>query len=449
MEISVELIKMLAPLAKKLWEISFNSQNVQVGRVSQAQLFVEAGKAKSAILSNDNFLSKDADTIVEKAKKYGIPVCVVGDGEKVTLSYLERDKAVVNQILQETMRERMKTAPQDVKHFAVEECNLAAIKAELEKNGIECCFARSANGKIFCQYPAECAEQVAVIKSDYKNICMGIEMNFGITPNADETERQLEIKSRIAELENARENPEMRSKFYEETAADTKIEYPVYSDKNMERVFEQMPEAKRVAGKAFWESRGYSLNDNAKGVDIIAPQMDDDGKPVLDEHGKQIFTSITVYDISETNAFEKSVNREIDNLQREYDEEKNRAFDLSDNKKVILSDELSGKNVEITVDGKLRKSDITEILREKLGYSEVQANIAANKLCQDLKLDPQKFFQKTAQMDALKLLKTNIRYESDSILLRDTTFTAVNFIDGEHTHISITNGDRAAALRVR
>ena len=64
LEISVELIKMLAPLVKKLWDKALDSQHLQVGKVSQAQLFMEAGKAKSAILSNDNFLSKDADTIV-------------------------------------------------------------------------------------------------------------------------------------------------------------------------------------------------------------------------------------------------------------------------------------------------------------------------------------------------------------------------------------------------
>lgn len=307
MEISVELIKILAPLVKKLWDKAFNSQHPQVGKVSQAQLFMEAGKAKSAILSNDNFLSKDADTIVEKAKKYGIPVSVVGDGEKVTLSYLERDKAVVNQILQETMRERMKTAPQDVKHFTVEECNLSAIKAEFEKNGIECCFARSANGKIFCQYPAEAAGKVEIVKQDFK-------------------------------------------------AAREKVAYE----------FKAYPE----------------------------------------------------------------------------------------NGKIIIEDAKQQKKIEFSE--KLTQANVQKICMEQFGYSKTEADLAAKKLFDDVspvqnklmmeKLTAEKYFANTAQLDAIRSMKVNIRYESDSIYLRNMTFTAVNFADSEHTHISITNGDKATAL---
>ncbi len=303
LEISAELIKMLAPLAKKLWDKAFDDQLPKVGKVSQAQLLAEAGKADSAILSNDNFLSKDAETIADKAKRYGIPISVVGEGEKVTISYLERDKVAVNQILQETMQERMKTAPQDVKHFTVEECNITAIKAEFEKNGIECCFARSANGKIYCQYPSKDVEKAAAVRQDFKN-----------------------------------------------TRAD-------------------------IADKS--KSEAITL-------------------------GAAPFIKIT-------------------------DAKLQQSYNIENPKK-------------------LTKDRAVKIFMREFGYNKTEADLAANKLCQDLKLDPQKFFTRTEQMDALKSLKTNIRFESDNILLRDITFTAVNFADGEHTHISILNGDKSAAL---
>ena len=174
--------------------------------------------------------------------------------------------------------------------------------------------------------------------------------------------------------------------------------------------------------------------------------MDENGEPVLDENGKQTFTEITVYDISETNAFEKSLESQIADLSHEYDEEKISAFDLSDDKKVVLSDELSGKSVEINVDSKLRKSDVSEILQKELGYSEVQADIAANKLCYDLDLDKNSYFRKPTQIDNLDALKTNIRYESDDLTIRDVRFDAVNFKDGEDTHLILRNGDNAVGL---
>lgn len=458
-EVALELIRLLAPLAKsllgELYHKSVDGVNFVGGKIANARtagtvtnkgLIVEAQKANSPIATTSNFLARDAELVATKAKEYKIPVAIIGNGEKQTLEYLERDKGVIEQITTEIMQERLKNAPQSVKCFVIGENNVSSMKALFEENGIECQFIGGKDGKISCIYPAECSEQVAVIKNDYKEIHANVEANFGITPNVPETERQLEIKAQIAELQNARENPELRGKFYEETAADTEIEFPVYSEKNMERVHSQMPSATKIAGKAFWEEQGYALNDGAKGVDIIAPQMDENGDPVLDENGKQTFTSITVYDISETNAFEKSIDKQIDELQREYDEEKINAFDMSDDKKVVLSDELSGAKVEITVDGKLKKSDVTEILRNELGYSEVQADIAANKLCYDLELDKKSYFRKPSQIDNLDALKTNIRYSSEDLTLRDVRFDAVNFKDGKDTHLILRNGENAVGL---
>lgn len=458
-EVTLELIRLLAPLAKsllgELYHKSVDGVNFVGGKIANARtagtvtnkgLIVEAQRANSPIATTSNFLARDAELVAAKAKEYKIPVAIIGNGEKQTLEYLERDKGVIEQITTEIMQERLKNAPQSVKCFVIGENNVSSMKTLFEENGIECQFIGGKDGKISCIYPAECAEQVAVIKNDYKEIHANVEANFGITPNVPETERQLEIMAHIAELQNARENPELRGKFYEETAADTEIEFPVYSEKNMERVHSQMPSATKVAGKAFWEEQGYALNDGAKGVDIIAPQMDDNGDPVLDENGKQTFTSITVYDISETNAFERSLDKQIGELQHEYDEEKINAFDMSDDKKVVLSDELSGAKVEITVDGKLRKSDVSEILQKELGYSEVQADIAGNKLCYDLELDKKSYFRKPSQIDNLDALKTNIRYPSEDLTLRDVRFDAVNFKDGQDTHLILRNGDNAVGL---
>lgn len=458
-EVTLELIRLLAPLAKsllgELYHKSVDGVNFVGGKIANARtagtvtnkgLIVEAQKANSPIATTSNFLARDAELVAAKAKEYKIPVAIIGNGEKQTLEYLERDKGVIEQITTEIMQERLKNAPQSVKCFVIGENNVSSMKTLFEENGIECQFIGGKDGKISCIYPAECAEQVAVIKNDYKEIHANVEANFGITPNVPETERQIEIKAQIAELQNARENPELRGKFYEETAADTEIEFPVYSEKNMERVWEQMPDATRVAGKAFWEQQGYQVNENAQGVNIIAPQMDDNGDPVLDDNGKQTFTEITVYDISETNAFERSLDKQIGELQREYDEEKINAFDMSDDKKVVLSDELSGAKIEITVDSKLRKSDVSEILQKELGYSEVQADIAANKLCYDLELDKNSYFRKPTQIDNIDALKTNIRYPSEDLTLRDVRFDAVNFKDGQDTHLILRNGDNAVGL---
>lgn len=94
--------------------------------------------------------------------------------------------------------------------------------------------------------------------------------------------------------------------------------------------------------------------------------------------------------------------------------------------------------------GSVKKYQIVNLLQKELGYSPAKADLAANKLCDDLKLDPKEFLSHNRQLDNINSLKTNIRYESDSILLRNVAFSEVNFKDGEHTHISVVYGGKSA-----
>ena len=61
--------------------------------------------------------------------------------------------------------------------------------------------------------------------------------------------------------------------------------------------------------------------------------------------------------------------------------------------------------------------------------------MAANKLCDDLKLDKKTFIAHNEQLDNINAFKTNIKFDSDSILLKGNTFSAVNIKGGTGTHI--------------
>ena len=308
-EVSVELIKMLAPLAEKLLSTVFHksvdgingiggiiANKRSKGTVTNNGLLVEAQKANCGISTTSNVLSMDVENFVQKAKQYNIPVAVVGKGDKQTIEFLDRDKGVIDQITQEIMQERLKEAPQSVKSFTISENNITAMKAAFEEHGIDCQFMKAADGKIKCVYPAEEAEQVAVIKNDYKQMHKEVADNLDIQVGANET-----------------------------LVADNEL------------------------GKSF------------------------------------VFTP-------------------------------------------------------------MNKAQTMQMLQEQFGYSEAKADLAANKICRDLGLDKKKFFANTQQYDNLNSLKTNIRYQSDDLTLRDVRFDAVNFTDGGTTHIVIRHGDNVVGL---
>lgn len=309
-EATLELIKILAPLVKQflseVYHKSVDGINAVGGKIADARaagtvsnkgLIAQAQKANSPVSVTSNFLARDAERLVEKAKEYKIPVSVVGNGEKVTVEFLDRDKGIVEQITNELIAERVKDAPQSLKCFSVGENNVSSMKVMFEENGIECQFTRSADGKVKCIYPAENAEQVEVIKSDYKKIHNDVAEKFSVERN---------------------------------------------------------------------ENGGVSVSDS--------------------------------------------------NLEK--------SFSLTP----------------------LNKSQVSNALQEKLGYSPAQADIAANKLCYELGLDKQKYFAKPTQLDNIKALQSNIRYQSDDITIRDVRYDAVYFKDGNEPHIILQNGEKAVGL---
>lgn len=308
-EIGAELIRLLAPLAKDFLS-ALKKQSVDdinsiigaittpsaKGTITNKALFAEAQKAECGISTTSNILSADVQAFVTKAKQYEIPVAVVGNSEKQTIEFLDRDKGIIEQITNEVLQERLKEAPQSVKCFNISENNVTAMKAVMEENGIDCQFTKTADGKVKCVYPAEMAEQVAVVKADYKQL-----------------------------------------------------------------------------------------------------------------HSE----------VSENLTIQKSENE------------------------ITISDEKSGKSFSFSNENKAQTMDM---LREQFGYSEAKADLAANKICRDLGLDKEKSLADTRQYDNLNSFKTNIRYQSDDITLRDMRFNSVNFKDGNVTHIVISNGDKTAAL---
>ena len=302
-EVALELIKMLAPFAEKLlsemYHKSVSGVNFVGGKIANARaagtvsnkaLIAEAQKAQSPISSTSNFLARDAERITEKAREYKIPIAIIGNGEKQTVEFLDRDKAVMEQIFSEVMQERINGAPQLVKCFSVGENNIVAMKAAFEENGIECQFMGGKDGKVTCIYPAENAEQVAIIKEDYKKMHNEVAEHCKIAADIPETEKMTEIKAQIDELKNAEIGSPMRSEVYDKTLSEMRekgVKFPEYSENNNRIIEREMPEAKQAAGKAFWESQGFKLNEGAKGIEIIAPETDDKGNPVLDENGNK------------------------------------------------------------------------------------------------------------------------------------------------------------------
>lgn len=458
-EITAEVLKIIAPvLAKggmkllgaggKLlgYGIGKIADAASAGTVSRKHLFAESAKANCAVLSTDSFPSEAVERMTEMAKERNIPISVNGEGDNRSISFLERDKDAMAQILQDWQTERLapRANKQSVTAFVVnDKRNLDIIKSEFENNGVECWFTQNAKGEVLCNFKSDDLEKARLVSESFKKTQGEIAEKFSVSPNVIETARMAELQTQIEQLENAAPSAEVYSSILEDIKNNGET-FPDYSDGNTEIIEREMPDAQQVAGKAFWEKQGFTLNEDAKGVEIFAPQMDENGEYVLDGNGKQTFTTVTVYDISQTNAGETEKQMKVNELRAEYNAEKLKAFSEAENKSVTVTNEENGKNVEIAIDDKLRRSDVEEMLRENLGYSTVQAELAANKLGAELGLSDD-FYAGHIQSANIERILVNIRYKSDDIALQDISFSAVK-AQNENVMLNIENNGKTVLI---
>lgn len=314
MEITVELMKAIViPALKKgggLAKVGLSkaaekvsekiSDKTKTGNIPRKDLLNEAANSGSAILSSENLFAEDVGKIAARAKQEGIPIHLIGKDGKMTIEYFERDKAVMKNIMQETIANNIKSNPSEYAQFTIGENNIAPMKSMLEENGVQCCFF-NANGKTYCTYHEYDSEKVELLKQDFKD---------------------------------------MRN----DLAADLNVK-----------------QSKNGLG--------------------------------------------------------------------------------------TITDVKSGKSADLSqFGGNVRQYQVVKVLQNELGYSKEKATLAANKVCDDLGLDPKDFFAHTEQLDVFKSFKTNIRFGSDDRLLRDVSFSEVYFKDGESPHISLVNGNKSVTI---
>ena len=137
---------------------------------------------------------------------------------------------------------------------------------------------------------------------------------------------------------------------------------------------------------------------------------------------------------------------QINELQNEYDAERVKVFETLENKKVTLSDERSEKSFEVDINSETRKSDITVKLQSEFDYTPEQAELAANKLADELGLGGDYYKAPAQGLADIEKMQINIRYPSDDSLLADTSFSALKLKDVDDVQLNVTLGDSAVLV---
>lgn len=167
-EIAVEIARLLKSIydnhAERKREKSYSKSdeaekeaNIQSGEVKLSEL-----KKVGGVSMQTNISAHDMGAITAKAKDYDIPVSFIGKGENaenVTLAFRTDDRAVVDQILNEVMTEKLAAKPDDYLTFEIDNLGeVQTVAAMLKENDIPADIVKGANGKFQCLYEVKNAE---------------------------------------------------------------------------------------------------------------------------------------------------------------------------------------------------------------------------------------------------------------------------------------------------
>ncbi len=189
-EIAVEIARLLKSIydnhAERKREKSYSKSdeaekeaNIQSGEVKLSEV-----KKVGGVSMQTNISAHDMGAITAKAKDYDIPVSFIGKGENaenVTLAFRTDDRAVVDQILNEVMTEKLAAKPDDYLTFEIDNLGeVQTVAAMLKENDIPADIVKGANGKFQCLYEVKNAEALKIIKSDLKEAYESVNKDFNI-----------------------------------------------------------------------------------------------------------------------------------------------------------------------------------------------------------------------------------------------------------------------------
>lgn len=170
-----EILKMLysAQEHRRRMEINSGSDITELnpGEVSLKKLIKNSRQTGGSISTSENGLSeKDAAFIKSKAKEYGIPVALTGNGDSYHVHCRSTDIAMLKHMMTDLMHDKLRSGNQDVGNFKVNAWEIPYITSELNKYNLNATFGKTiidGNNTCFCMYDKSDEKAILIARAEY------------------------------------------------------------------------------------------------------------------------------------------------------------------------------------------------------------------------------------------------------------------------------------------
>lgn len=186
MEITKKSIDILLDLAKALLQQRKNQarsllsddSSLKSGKISYKKLKSYSENTKQNLIMQDNISKEDLDTFAKKAKSMNVAYSVFQNGDSYKIAFLEADKAAVNSVFNDIVKERLQAKPDDFIKAQINADEIDSLKEMSKQNNIKADFIADKDGNIFIVNQVKDKLAAEKIRTELSGIKTDVQKNF-------------------------------------------------------------------------------------------------------------------------------------------------------------------------------------------------------------------------------------------------------------------------------
>lgn len=186
MEITKKSIDILLDLAKALLQQSKNQarsllsddSSLKSGKISYKKLKSYSENTKQNLIMQDNISKEDLDTFAKKTKSMNVAYSVFQNGDSYKIAFLEADKAAVNSVFNDIVKERLQAKPDDFIKAQINADEIDSLKEMSKQNNIKADFIADKDGNIFIVNQVKDKLAAEKIRTELSGIKTYVQKNF-------------------------------------------------------------------------------------------------------------------------------------------------------------------------------------------------------------------------------------------------------------------------------
>jgi hypothetical protein len=189
LKLIIEILRMLrADKVRQPLNKSSKELDLKPGAVEYNKLKAATDKKGESLSAQDRIPEKYLQQIRDSAKKYGMPIAVVGGKDtngNYTMAFRSKDRELFQHIMSDIVKKELAARPGEFTRIPLKEWEVIPMQTEIDMNGINASIVQDDNGVYYCVFQEDDKAKFDVINKNFTKSHTEVVEKFGFKHTDD------------------------------------------------------------------------------------------------------------------------------------------------------------------------------------------------------------------------------------------------------------------------